>query len=101
MNFYIGTEQEEKEIANLVLNGNFADTSNWTGIDSVSDGVATSQDMQQNIAFTNHKYYISFYVKSTNEADLLVIRTNNQTLKDYDITNEWEKNNVYNTDIIK
>lgn len=80
-----------KEIANLVLNGNFADTSNWTGIDSVSDGVATSQDMQQNIAFTNHKYYISFYVKSTNEADLLVIRTNNQTLKDYDITNEWEK----------
>lgn len=82
----------------LVRNGNFANgTTNWNGITSVSDGVAsavkaatntpTLHNIIQQITYTlNHKYLFTFYVKSDNSAtqvSLLPISTSSEGMTEY------------------
>lgn len=90
----------------LVKNGNFSNSDNWTGISSIADGVATSQatatgsDITKNIQQTNmpylagHKYIFLFFVKSNNAATQVgFFPTSNSTQGStgYTLYNNWTR----------
>ncbi len=90
--FYYKSGNQRLQVTNIIQNGDFANSTNWSGYFTVANKVGTGTQFIQAVALQAHKYYLSFSVDDFSELAQEIEVILGQSYGDYvSISKGWQR----------